>query len=99
MGFSFFLLPQVVAGVLVQEEKWKIESVEEIRAATALLPYKQPSDELRVVLYFSTPSELKPLLGAVKATEYEGKLRLNLDHSRSNNILCDEQVQQLKGAK
>ena len=99
MGFSFFLLPQVVAGVLVQEKEWEIESVEGIRAAAALLPHKQPTDELRVELDGSTPTELQPLLGAVKAAGYEGKLRLDLYHSYHNKIPCDEQVQQLKGAK
>ena len=96
---SFFLLPQVVAGVLVQEKEWKIESVEEIRAATALLPHKQPTDELRVELDSSTPTELQPLLGAVEAAGYEGELRLPLGHSHDNKIPCDEQVQQLRGAK
>ena len=99
MGFSFFLLPQVVAGVLVQEEEWWIRSVEGIRAAAALLAHKQPTDGLRVELYGSTPTELKPLLGAVKAAGYEGELQLDLKHSYLNNIPCDEQVQQLKGAK
>ena len=103
MGFSFFLLPQVVAGVLVQEKEWKIRSVEGISAATALLAHKQPTDVLRVVhgLYSPTPTstELKPLFVAVKAAGYEGKLWLRLDHSYRNKIPCDEQVQQLKGAK
>ena len=99
MGFSFFLLPQVVAGVLVQEKEWKINSVEGISAAAALLPHKQPTDELRVELDSSTSTELKPLLGAVTAAGYEGKLWLKLWHSYDNRIPCDEQVQQLKGAK
>ena len=99
MGFSFFLLPQVVAGVLDQEKKWVIRSVEGIRAAAALLPHKQPTDELRVELYGSTPTELQPLLGAVTAAGYEGKLWLYLEHSYLYRIPCDEQVQQLKGAK
>ena len=100
MGFSFFLLPQVVAGILVQEKEWGIRSVEGIKAATALLPHKQPTDGLRVELGGSTPTELKPLLGAVTATGYEGELRLSLWHSYHNTIIpCDEQVQQLKGAK
>ena len=97
--FFFFLLPQVVAGVLVQEKEWKIESVEEIRAATALLPHKQATDGLSVGLQIPTPTELQPLLGAVEATGFEGKLRLALNHSYSNDIPCDEPVQQLKGAK
>ena len=66
----------MVAGVLVQEKEWWIRSVEGIRAATALLAHKQPTDVLRVELYSSTSTELKPLLGAIKATGYEGKLRL-----------------------
>ena len=99
MGFSFFLLPQVVAGVLVQEQEWWIRSVEEIKAATALLPHKQPTLELTVVLDGSTPTELKPLLGSFTATGYEGRLRLALTESYLNRIPCDEQVQQLKGAK
>ena len=99
MGFSFFLLPQVVVGVLVQEKEWKIRSVEEIRAAAALLFHKQPTDGLRVELDSSTSTELKPLWGAVKAAGYEGELRLDLWHSYGNDIPCDEQVQQLKGAK
>ena len=99
MGFSFFLLPQVVAGVLVQEKEWEIRFVEGMRAATALLFHKQPTDELSVELKWTTPTELKPLLGAVKAAGYEGKLRLSLWHSYNKNIPCDEQVQQLKGAK
>ena len=101
MGFSFFLLPQVAAGVLVQEKEWRIRSVEEIKAATALLPHQQPTDGLSVELdsSTSTPTELQPLLGAVRATGYEGELRLDLKHSYDNRIPCDEQVQQLKGAK
>ena len=99
MGFSFFLLPQVVAGVLVQEEEWYIMSVEGMRAAAALWAHKPPTDVLRVLLRSSTPTELNPLLGAVKAAGYEGKLRLDLWHSYYNTIPCDEQVQQLKGAK
>ena len=74
-------------------------SVEGIKAATALLAHKQATDELRVELDSSTSTELKPLLGAVTATGYEGKLRLDLWHSHDNKIPCDEQVQQLKGAK
>ena len=89
----------MVAGVLVQEKEWEIWSVEEIKAATALLPHKQPTDVLRVVLDGSTSTELKPLLGAVKAAGYEGELWLDLLHSYRNKIPCDEQVQQLKGAK
>ena len=89
----------MVAGVLVQEKEWKIESVEGIRAAAALLPHKQPTDELSVVLGSSTPTELKPLLGAVEATGYEGELWLSLWHSYENKIPCDEPVQQLQGAK
>ena len=100
MGFSFFLLPQVVAGVLVQEKEWEIKSVEEIRAATAVLAHKQPTDGLSVDLRSSTPTELKPLLGAVKAAGYEGELLLFLRHPYHNTIIpYDEQVQQLKGAK
>ena len=100
MAFSFFFrLPQVVAGVLDQEKKWKINSVEEIRAATALLPHKQPSETLCVGLTSPAPIELKPLLAAVRAAGYEGNLFLFLSHSHSAKIPCDEQVQQLKGAK
>ena len=95
----FSLLPQVAGGVLVQEEEWEISSVEEVRAATVLLPHKQPSDELRVVLDRSRPTELKPLLAAVKAAGYEGKLCLTLLHYYRCKIPCDEQMQQLKGAK
>ena len=91
----------MVAGVLVQEEEWEIRSVEEIRAAAALSPHKQPTDWMRVELDSPTPTptELKPLLGAVKAAGYKGKLRLTLGYSYRNKIPCDEQVQQLKGAK
>ena len=92
MGFSFFLLPQVVAGVLVQEKEWKIISVEGISAAAALLPHKPPTDGLRIVLDSSTSTELKPLLGAVKATGYEGKLRLTTLDSHNEK-------QQLQGTK
>ena len=89
----------MVAGVFVQEEEWEISSVEEIRAATALLFHKPPTDGLSVELDSSTSTELKPFLGAVKATGYEGKLRLDLCHFYLYKIPCDEQVQQLKGAK
>ena len=99
MGFSFFLLPQVVAGVLVQDEEWEIRYIEEIRAAAALLAQQEPTVELRFVLDSSTSTELKPLLGAVKATGYERKLRLNPVQSLENKIPCDEEVQQLKEAK
>ena len=81
-----------MARVLVQEKEWKIRSVEEIRAAAALLAHKQPTDGLRVVLRSSTSTELKPLLGAVKATGYEGKLRLTHLHSH-------DEKRQLKGTK
>ena len=80
MGFSFLLLPQIVAGVLVQEKEWEIMSVEEIRAAAALLAHKQPTDGLSVKLDGSSSTELKPLLCAVKARGYEGKLRLTPLH-------------------
>ena len=101
MGLSFFLLPQVVAGVLVQDEEWEIRSIEEIRAAAALLAQQEPTVELRFVLDSSTPTstELKPFLGAVKATGYERKLRLNPVQSLENKIPCDEEVQQIKEAK
>ena len=99
MGFSFFLLLQVVAGIIVQKKEWKISSVEGIRAAAALLPHQQPTDVLRVEFGFSTSTELQPLLGAVTAAGYEGGLWLSLRHSFNNDIPCDEQVQQLKGAK
>ena len=89
----------MVAGVLVQEKEWEIRSVEEIKAATALLAHKQPTDGLRVELDSSTSTELKPLLGAVKATGYEGKLLLTPLDSYDNKIPCDEQVQQQKGTK
>ena len=89
----------MVAGVLVQEKEWEIWSVEGIKAAAALLPHKQPTDVLRVELDSFTPTELQPLLGAVKAAGYEGELSLDLWHSFNNDIPYDEQVQQLKGAK
>ena len=82
----------MVAGVLVQEKEWKIISVEGISAAAALLPHKQPTDELRVELDSSTSTELKPLLGAVKAAGYEGKLLLTPLHSH-------DKKQQLQGTK
>ena len=86
----------MVAGVLVQEKEWEICSVERMRAAAALLPHKQPTDLVRVESDMYTPTtELKPVLGAVKAAGYEGKLRLDLMHYL-NKIPC---VQQLKGAK
>ena len=69
-----------MAGVSVQEKEWEIRSVEGIRAATALLAHKQPTDGLSVKLDSSTSTELKPLLGAVKATGYEGKWRLTPLH-------------------
>ena len=92
MGFSFFLLPQVVAGVLVQEKEWQIRSVEGIITGTALLTHKQPTDGLRIELDGSTSTELKPLLGAVKARGYEGMLCLTPLHSH-------DKKQQLKGTK
>ena len=82
----------MVAGVLVQEKEWKIRSVEERKAATALLFHKQPTDGLRVVLDSSSSTELKPFLGAVKATGYEGKLRLTPLHSH-------DKKRQQKGTK
>ena len=82
----------MVACVLVQDKEWEIRSVEEIKAAAALLAHKQPTDVLRVELDGSTSTELKPLLGAVEATGYEGKLRLTPVHSH-------DKKQQQKGTK
>ena len=89
----------MLASVLVQEKEWELRSVEEIRAATALLPHKLPKDVLRVVLDRSRPTEMKPLLAAVKAAGYEGKLRLEQERLSVKSIPCDELVQQLKVQK
>ena len=103
-GFTAGFALQVVAGVMQREEKWEIYDDDEVKAATALLPFKQPGKELRVVLQDSTPTPaLHQLAATIKQTAFGGELVMELSHSHSNFIHCDDLVKdlmkELHGAK
>ena len=80
-----------------QEEEWEILSVDMLRTAIALLPHRLPKTELTVLLEDSTPTQaqLQQFIATIKQTAFEGKLRIDLDHSRDNFISCDEMVKDL----
>ena len=93
----------MVAGVLQREWEWKIEDADEVKAATALLPFTQPG-ELHVWLEHSTPTQaLHQLAATIKQTAYRGQLRMELWHSYNNFIPCDDLVKdlvkELRGAR
>ena len=96
---EYFAL-QVVAGVLQREMVWNIYDADEVRTATALLPFTQPGKKLEIVLQFSTPTQaLRQLASTIKQTPFGGELRMWLWHSRDNFIPCDDLVKELHGAK
>ena len=100
---AYFAL-QVVAGVMQREEVWKIYDADGVKAATALLPFTRPGEELFVSLGYSTPTQaLHQLAATIKQTPFGGQLRMWLVHSRNNFIPCDDLVKdfvkKLHGAK
>ena len=96
---AYFAL-QVVAGVMQREEVWRIEDADEVKAATALLPFTRPGNGLYVELWHSTPTQaLHQLAATIKQTPFGGQLGIGLWHSRNNFIPCDDLVKELHGAK
>ena len=94
---AYFAL-QVVAGVMRREEEWEIEDADEVKAATALLPFTRPGKKLFVSLHHSTPTQaLHQLAATIKQTAFGGELVMGLEHSHDNFITCD--VKDLHGAK
>ena len=98
IGFVVSFPFQVLADALPQEQSWRIqESVDEVKAATAILPLKQPRELLSLKFCDSMPkAELQELAAVLQTSEFEGKLSLDLRHSSET---CDEMVKQLKEAK
>ena len=89
---------QVVAGVMQRQDWWEIEDADEVKAATALLPFTQPRKTLIVWLRDSTPTRaLHQLAATIKQTAFGGELVMWLWNSRYNFIPCD--VKELHGAK
>ena len=96
---AYFAL-QVVAGVMQREEVWRIWDADEVKAATALLPFTRPGEKLFVSLLDSTPAQaLHQLAATIKQTTFGGQLEMWLRHSRNNFIPCDDLVKELHGAK
>ena len=100
---AYFAL-QVVAGVMQREEVWLIWDADGVKAATALLPFTQPGEELYVELFHSTPTQaLHQLAATIKQTAFGGQLVMSLNHSHDNFIPCDDLVKdfgkELHGAK
>ena len=94
---AYFAL-QVVGGVMQRDELWEIEDADEVKAATALLPFTQPGEKLHVWLRDSTPTQaLHQLAATIKQTAFGGQLKMELRHSYYNFIPCD--VKDLHGAK
>ena len=92
---AYFAL-QMVAGVLQREWQWYIYDADEVKAATALLPFTKPGKELYVWLEHSTPTPaLHQLAATIKQTAFGGQLRMELWHSRNNFIPCDDLVKDL----
>ena len=96
---AYFAL-QVVAGVMRREEEWKIWDADGVKAATALLPFTRPGEQLNVVLWHSTPTQaLHQLAATIKQTAFGGQLMMGLVHSHDNFIPCDDFVKDLHGVK
>ena len=95
---AYFAL-QVVAGVMQREEVWEIEDADEVKAATALLPFTRPGKKLDVSLHSTPTQALHQLTATIKQTAFRGELDMRLVHSRDNFIPCDDLVKELHGAK
>ena len=80
-----------------QEEEWEILSVDMLRTAIALLPHRLPEKELNVLLEDCTPTQAQQqqFIATLKQTAFEGKLRMDLSHSKEGFIPCDEMVMDL----
>ena len=88
----------MVAGVMQREDKWWIMYADEVKAATALLPFTQPGKELAVEFLQPTPA-LQQLAATVAQTAFGGQLVVRLEHAFNNFIPCDNLVKELHGAK
>ena len=96
---AYFAL-QVVAGVMRREEVWQIRDADEVKAATALLPFTRPGKELDVLLHDSPPAQaLHQLAATIKQTAFGGQLVMDLRHSWDNFIPCDDLVKELHGTE
>ena len=103
---AYFAL-QVVAGVMQREEVWEIQDADGVKAATALLPFTRPGEQLLSVIkqhvklhQSSTPTQaLHQLAATIKQTAFGGQLVMGLQHSCNNFIPCDDLVKDLHGAK
>ena len=80
-----------------REEEWEIEDADEVKAATALLPFTRPGEELRVSLHSTPTQALHQLAATIKQTAFGGQLEMRLEHSSENFIPCD--MKDLHGAK
>ena len=88
----------MVAGVLQREWQWYIRDADEVKAATALLPFTRPGEMLHVSLGYSTPTPaqaLHQLAATIKQTAFGGQLMMVLWHSYYNFIPCDDLVKDL----
>ena len=85
-----------------REEEWDIRDADDVKAATALLPFTRPGEELFVELEDSPPAPapaLHQLAATIKQTDFGGQLRMELHHSHDNFIPCDDLVKEMHGAK
>ena len=83
-----------------REEEWEIRDADDVKAATALLPFTQLGERLFVSFWHSTPTPaLHQLAATIKQTAFGGQLWMGLVHSRNNFIPCDDLVKELHGAK
>ena len=86
-----------------REEVWGIvDNADEVKAATALLPFTRPGEKLNVLLLYSTPTPtqaLHQLAATIKQTAFGGQLVMDLWHSRVNFIPCDDLVKDLHGTE
>ena len=90
----------MVAGVMQREEVWQIEDADDVKAATALLPFTRPGEKLNVWLHDSTPTQaLHQLAATIKQTAFGGLLVMELVHSHNNFIPCRDLVKDLHGTK
>ena len=91
---------QVVAGAMQRQKEWRIMKNDDVKAATALLPFVQPGKSMYVRLSFSTPTQaLHQLAATIKQTAYGRELVMKLYHSIENSIPCDDLVKEFHGAK
>ena len=84
-----------------QEEEWEILSVDMLRTAIALLPHRLPEKELNVLLEDSTPTQaqLQQFIATIKQTAFEGKLMIDLSHSKESFITSDKMIMDMVGIK